>query len=65
MKVYEYAPLAECLKVIGKQPTGTRWIDTSKGDKSKPNYRSRLVAKEYKIKDQPELYTATPPTECM
>ena len=65
MKVYEYAPLAECLKVTGKQPIGTRWIDTNKGDSSRPNYRSRLVAKEYKIKDQPELYAATPPTECM
>ena len=50
MKVYEYAPLAECLKVTGKQPIGVRWIDTNKGDQAQPNYRSRLVAKEYKTK---------------
>ena len=65
MKVYEYAPIAECLKVTGKAPIGTRWIDTNKGDSTRPNYRSRLVAKEFKVKEQPELYAATPPTECM
>ena len=57
--------LGECVKVTGKPPIGTRWIDTNKGDHNKPNYRSRLVAKEYKINNQPELYAATPPTECM
>ena len=65
MKVYEYATVDECRKVTGKAPIGTRWIDTNKGDQAKPNYRSRLVAKEYKVNSQPELYAATPPTECM
>ena len=65
MNVYEYAPIAECVKVTGKPPIGTRWIDTNKGDSLKPNSRSRLVAKEYKVNSQPELFAATPPTECM
>ena len=45
MKVYKYAPIAECLKVTDKAPIGTRWIDTNEGDRARPNYRSRLVAK--------------------
>ena len=26
---------------------GTRWVDIDKGDEAKPDYRSRLVAKEF------------------
>ena len=65
MKVYEYAAVSECWSSTGKAPIGTRWIDINKGDEQKRNYRSRLVAKEYKVDTQPELYAATPPTECL
>ena len=47
IKVYEYAPVSECVKITGKPPIGTRWIDSNKGDVAHPNYRSRLVAKEF------------------
>ena len=42
-----------------------RWIDINKGDTENPNYRSRLVAKEFKTDINPELYAATPPSECL
>ena len=58
MGVYEYAALDECHRATGKAPIGTRWIDINKGD------RSRLVAKEYKVDVRPDLFAATPPTEC-
>ena len=61
MGVYEYAKIDECWKLTGKQPIGTRWIDVNKGDSLKPNYRSRLVAKEYKVDVRPDLFAATPP----
>ena len=64
MHVYEYAPLTECVERTKKPPIGTRWIDTNKGDASNPNYRSRLVAKEYKIDARPDWFAATPPVEC-
>ena len=48
MGVYEYAPAAECARVTGKAPIGTRWIDVNKGDTQNPNYRSRLVAENIK-----------------
>ena len=65
MGVYEYASLDECRRLTGKMPIGTRWIDVNKGDSVKPNYRSRLVAKEYKVDVRPDLFAATPPTECL
>ena len=61
MNVYEYVPLRECINAIGKPPIGTRWIDTSKGGNEAPNYRSRLLVKEYRVSVYPELFAATPP----
>ena len=65
MGVYEYATIGECYKMTGKQPIGTRWIDVNKGDSQRPNYRSRLVAKEYKVDVRLDLFAATSPTECL
>ena len=65
MKVYEYAPLSKCWDKTGKSPIGTKWIDVNKGDAQKTNYRSRLVAKEFKVDIQPEWFAAPPPTECL
>ena len=39
-------------------------MDINKGDSANPNYRSRLVAKEFNTGIKPELYAATPPSEC-
>ena len=40
-------------------------MDINKGDSESPNYRSRLVAKEFNTGVCPELYAATPPSECL
>merc|ERR1711873_169630 len=45
-RVYEKVPISECWNKTGSGPIGTRWVDVNKGDDSKPDYRSRLVAKE-------------------
>ena len=42
-----------------------RWIDINKGDEEKPDIRSRLVAKDFKAEERPELFAATQPTEAM
>ena len=42
-----------------------RWVDINKGDRLKPNYRSRLVAKEFNTSADPDLHAATPPGECL
>ena len=65
MKVYCKVPMEECWKETGRKPIGVRWVDINKGDKSNINYRSRLVAKEFKTDEKPEWYAATPPGECL
>ena len=43
----------------------TRWIDINTGDEERPNYRSRLVAKELNNGEGEGLFAATPPLEAM
>ena len=40
-------------------------MDINKCDSSNPNYRSRLVAKEFNTGVNHDLYAATPPSECL
>ena len=67
-EVYEKVPLEECLRdTNGRGPITTRWIDTSKGDPTNPNFRSRLVVREIEARKRPEerifqnmLFSSTP-----
>ena len=61
MGVYIKVPIAECIAKTGQRPIGVRWVDTDKGDRDRPNYRSRLVAKQYRQERDDDLYAATPP----
>ena len=63
--VYIKVPIAECWDKTGKSPIGARWVDINKGDSQSPLYRSRSVAKEFNTGVKPELYAATPPSECL
>ena len=63
MKVYRKVPITMCMDETGKRPIGTRWVDTNKGDRDKPNVRCRLVAQEINRFKCPELFAATPPME--
>ena len=65
MGVYEKVSVAERWRETGKAPIAVRWVDINKGDSIKHNYRSRLVAKEFNTGPCPELYAATPPSECL
>ena len=65
MGVYEKVDVAESWSETGKAPIAVRWVDINKGDSVNPNYRSRLVAKEFNTGPCPELYAATPPSECL
>ena len=65
MGVYEKVNIDEAWKETGKAPIAVRWVDVNKGDSRVPNYRSRLVAKEFNTGVNPDLYAATPPSECM
>ena len=43
----------------------SRWIDINKGDDKSPNYRSRLVGKEFNDSVLEGLFAATPPLEAL
>ena len=49
----------------GSKIITTKWIDTDTGDAGNPNYRARLVGREIKTDDRPDLFAATPPLESL
>ena len=42
-----------------------RWVDVNKGDQDDPEYRSRLVGREFNVGRDDALYAATPPLEAL
>ena len=64
MQVYDVVPRNMIWQTQGKL-IDTRWIDTNKADESSPEYRSRLVGREFNtVKDDPH-YASTPPLESL
>ena len=51
--------------MTGKAPIKVRWVDVNKGDDKEPNYRSRLVAMEFKRGVNAEWFSGTPPLEAL
>ena len=50
---------------LGYKIVDTRWIDTDKGDRTNPVYRSRLVGKEFNTGQEDGLFASTPPLEAL
>ena len=47
-------------------PFDTKWVDTDKAFEGEPmQIRSRIVAREFKSEDRPDLYAGTPPLEAL
>ena len=42
-----------------------KWLDTNKGDRDNPDYRSRLVGREYNDNKVDTLYASTPPLDAL
>ena len=64
MGVYTKVSRQECVR-LGLKPIAVRWVDVNKGDSQTPDYRSRLVAKEYRRNSEPDMFAATPPLEAL
>ena len=64
-KLYTKVPIAECIEKNGKKPIAVRWVDINKGDDASQNYRSEIIANEFKFADRTrdDLLAATPPLE--
>lgn len=64
MNAYTRCP-AECVAKETGKLIDTKWIDINKGDASNPNYRSRLVSREFNQYKDDMVYASTPPLEAM
>ena len=62
--VYEYATKTQREQTLGKI-IGVRWADVNKGDSEEPEYRSRLVGREFHVGKDDALYALTPPLEAL
>ena len=51
------------MEKTGRNPIGVKWVDVNKGDERRPEYRSRLVAKEVKRDKREDSFASTPPLE--
>ena len=64
MNAYTRCPRS-AVEEEGGKIIDVRWIDVSKGDCDDPNYRSRLVGREFNTSKDDSLYVATPPLEAL
>ena len=64
--VWEAATWDECMAATGRPPVTTRWVDVDKGRDGVTEIRSRLVARDFKVKGDGrefEVFAAMPPIE--
>ncbi len=62
--IYSKVPISQCMQITGKKSIKVRFVDVNKGAEPCPNYKSRLVAQEFRDWT-PSLFAATPPLEAL
>ena len=56
----------ECLQMTGRPPLSTRWVDVDKGREGRVEIRSRLEARDFRVKGaqrEVDTFAAMPPME--
>ena len=64
--VWERATYEECKLNTGRGPVSTRWVDVDKGRNGEHDVRSRLVARDFKVRGDGrefDVFAAMPPLE--
>ena len=63
--IWKVEPIWKCFEKTGRGPVSVRWVDTNKGKEGVMEVRSRLVARDFKGKDnkRDDLFAETPPLE--
>ena len=64
--MWEKSSYEECYLRTGRGPVSTRWVDVDKGRKGDSDVRSRLVARDFKVRGdgrELEVYASMPPLE--
>ncbi len=62
--VWEVTAMDECRMMTGKEPISTRRVDVDKGRDGAVDVRSRLVARDFKVRGDGwefDVYTSMPP----
>ena len=44
----------------GRPPTSVCWVEVNNGDDAHPNYRSRLVAREFRMAGEDSIFAPAP-----
>ena len=65
MGVYVKVPLEECYQQTGRAPVGVKWVDHNKGDRERPNYRSRFVGQYFNDGTDACAFAATQPLDTL
>jgi len=68
IRVWEPSTAEECIRRTGKRPITTRWVDVDKGRDGEVCVRSRLVARDFKLKNDElslDVFAATPPLDAV
>ena len=64
--VYEKIDVNEAVAQHKITPVDTKWFDTDKAFEEEPmQIRSRIVVREFKSDDRPDLYAGIPPLEAL
>ena len=64
--VWEAATVEECVERTGRMPVSTRWVDVDKGRDGHVEIRSRLVARDFKVRGDSrefDVFASMPPLE--
>ena len=64
-KVWTIRKVNEALRRTGKPPINVRWVEVNKGDDINCKIRSRLVAREFRLKGEEAIFAPTPPLESL
>ena len=66
IKLYDKVDWEECIRMTGRPPVSTKWVEVDKGTAEKPDVRCRLVAQDFRVKGgghRDDLSAAMPPVE--
>ena len=64
-EVWTVRKVNEALRRTGKPPITERWVEVNKGDGLDSTIRSRLVAREIRLKGEEVIFAPTPPLESL
>ena len=66
IKLYDKVDWEECVRMTGRLPVSTKWVEVDKGTAEKPDVRCRLVARDFRVKGEghrDDLFAAMPALE--